>query len=119
MLGDLANAVGGYLHDVFVVRLDSRRREATVRAALGADRADMAVHYLSESLLLCGSGAVLGVAIAQPMVSILSRYAARYSVRALDLSGQCRVRHARHHHCSFGDQLPEHCRYALGFFHAQ
>src|SRR5690606_24005777 len=36
--------------------------------------------------LLCGVGAILGVAIAQPMVSVLSRYAARYSVRALDVT---------------------------------
>jgi predicted permease len=41
---------------------------------------------LAESLLLCGAGAVLGVAIAGPMVSVLARYASRYSVRALDLT---------------------------------
>jgi predicted permease len=41
---------------------------------------------LAESLLLCGIGAVLGVIIAQPMVSILGRYASRFSVRAQDLT---------------------------------
>jgi predicted permease len=39
---------------------------------------------LAESLLLCGAGAALGVLSAQPMVAILARYAARFSVRALD-----------------------------------
>jgi len=35
---------------------------------------------------MCGSGALLGFLIATPMVSILSRYAARFSVRAQDLT---------------------------------
>jgi len=39
---------------------------------------------LAESLLLCGAGAALGVISAQPMVAVLARYAARFSVRALD-----------------------------------
>jgi predicted permease len=36
--------------------------------------------------VLCGAGAILGVIIARPMVAVLSRYAARFSVRALDLT---------------------------------
>jgi len=40
---------------------------------------------LAESLLLSVSGAVLGVLSAQPMVSVLARYASRFSIRALDL----------------------------------
>ncbi len=35
--------------------------------------------------MLCGAGAALGVAIAWPMVAVLASYAARFSVRALDL----------------------------------
>jgi len=38
--------------NLFLVRLEAHRREAAVRAALGAGRAHLAVHYLSESLLL-------------------------------------------------------------------
>ncbi|HWP72404.1 MAG TPA: ABC transporter permease [Gemmatimonadaceae bacterium] len=45
---------------LFVVRYEARRREASIRAALGADRRHMAAHYLSESLLLCAAAAVLG-----------------------------------------------------------
>ena len=41
---------------------------------------------LAESLLLCGAGAAIGVMIAQPLVTILARYASRFSVRALDLT---------------------------------
>src|SRR5215471_18054859 len=41
---------------------------------------------LAEGIVLCGSGALLGVLIAAPMVSVLARYASRYSVRALDLT---------------------------------
>src|SRR5271163_732129 len=41
---------------------------------------------LAESLLLCGAGAVIAVMSAQPLVTILARYASRFSVRALDLT---------------------------------
>ena len=57
-----------------------------IRAALGAGTAALRRTLLAESLLLCGAGAVLGVLISQPMLSILARYASRFSVRALDLT---------------------------------
>ena len=41
---------------------------------------------LAESLLLCVAGGVIAVVIAQPLVTILARYASRFSVRALDLT---------------------------------
>jgi putative ABC transport system permease protein len=47
--------------NLFIVRMDARRREATIRTALGADRIHMAVHYLSESMLLCAGAAIGGV----------------------------------------------------------
>jgi predicted permease len=47
--------------NLFVVRMDTRRRESTIRTALGADRTHMAAHYLSESLLLCLAAAAAGV----------------------------------------------------------
>jgi predicted permease len=46
---------------LFIVRMEARRREASVRAALGADRRHMAVHYLSESLLIGLAAGVLGL----------------------------------------------------------
>jgi putative ABC transport system permease protein len=63
-----------------------RESELAVRAALGASAATLRRGLLAESLLLCGSGAVFGVLMASPMVAVLSRYASRFSVRALDLS---------------------------------
>jgi len=41
---------------------------------------------LAESLVLCVAGATLGVLIARPLLSVLARYASRFSVRALDLT---------------------------------
>jgi putative ABC transport system permease protein len=38
--------------NLFLVRIDARRREVAVRTALGAGRAHLAVHYLTESMLL-------------------------------------------------------------------
>ena len=71
--------------NLIVARTVRREGELAVRAALGASRAALRRMLLAESLLLCGIGALIGVASAQPMVSVLSRYASRFSVRALDL----------------------------------
>ena len=49
--------------NLFIVRMDARRRESTIRTALGADRGQMAAHYLAESLLLCLMAAVVGLAL--------------------------------------------------------
>ena len=63
-----------------------RQGELAVRAALGASTGALRRTLLAESLLLCGAGAVLAVAIARPMVAVLARYAARFSVRAHDVT---------------------------------
>jgi putative ABC transport system permease protein len=72
--------------NLILARSVRREGELAVRAALGATTWALRRTLLAESLVLCGAGAVLGVTIAQPMVAILARYAARFSVRALDLS---------------------------------
>jgi putative ABC transport system permease protein len=72
--------------NLILARSVRRESELAVRAALGASTATLRRTLLAESVLLCGTGAVLGVAIAQPMVSVLGKYAARFSVRALDLT---------------------------------
>jgi predicted permease len=72
--------------NLILARSVRRESELAVRAALGASAATLRRTLLAESLILCGSGAVLGVLIAQPMVSVLARYASRFSVRALDLT---------------------------------
>jgi putative ABC transport system permease protein len=72
--------------NLILARSVRREGELAIRAALGAGRGALRRTLLAESLLLCGAGALLGVAIAGPMVSVLAQYAARFSVRALDLT---------------------------------
>ena len=72
--------------NLILARSVRREGELAIRAALGASAGALRRTLLAESLLLCGAGAILGVAIARPMVAILGRYAARFSVRALDLT---------------------------------
>jgi predicted permease len=71
--------------NLILARTVRREGELAIRAALGAGTAALRRTLLAESLLLCGAGAVLGVLSAGPMVALLARYAARFSVRALDL----------------------------------
>src|SRR3954466_6276753 len=72
--------------NLILARSVRREGELATRAALGASQWALRRTLLAESLVLCGAGAALGVAIAWPMVAVLARYAARFSVRALDLS---------------------------------
>ena len=72
--------------NLILARAVRREGELAVRAALGATAWALRRALLAESLLLCGAGAIVGVAIARPMVAVLARYAARFSVRALDLT---------------------------------
>jgi putative ABC transport system permease protein len=72
--------------NLILARSVRREGELTVRAALGASRAALRRTLLAESLVLCGAGAVLGVLLARPMVSAVSAFAARFSVRALEVT---------------------------------
>ncbi len=72
--------------NLVLARSVRREGELAIRAALGASAGALRRTLLVESLLLCGAGAVIGVLIARPMVAVLARYAARFSVRALDLT---------------------------------
>src|SRR5215469_1691247 len=72
--------------NLILARSVRREGELSIRAALGASSGALRRMLLAESLLLCGAGAGIGVMIAQPLVSILARYASRFSVRALDLT---------------------------------
>jgi predicted permease len=72
--------------NLILARSVRRERELLVRAALGAGQGALRRTLLAESLVLCGAGALLGVLIARPLVSLLGRYAARFSVRALEVA---------------------------------
>jgi putative ABC transport system permease protein len=72
--------------NLILARSVRREGELAVRAALGASRGALRRTLLAESLVLCGAGAVLGVLVARPMVAIVASFAARFSVRALDVT---------------------------------
>jgi len=72
--------------NLILTRTVRREGELATRAALGASTGALRRMLLAESLLLCGAGAAVGIWSAQPLVAILTRYASRFSVRALDLT---------------------------------
>ena len=72
--------------NLVLARTVRRESELAVRSALGARTATLRRSLLAESLVLCGSGALAAVLLAIPMVSVLGRYAARFSVRANDVA---------------------------------
>jgi predicted permease len=57
--------------NLFLVRIDARRREVAVRTALGADRSHLAVHYLAESVLLALVAAAGAIAIAYAVLHVV------------------------------------------------
>src|SRR5690348_1198716 len=72
--------------NLILARTVRREGELTIRAALGATSSALRRTLLAESLVLCVAGATLGVMIARPLLKILSSYASKFSVRALDLT---------------------------------
>src|ERR1700683_4365569 len=72
--------------NLVLARTVRRESELAVRAALGATSGALRRSLFAEAVVLCGSGALAGVLIAAPMVAVLARYAARFSVRAIGLT---------------------------------
>ncbi len=72
--------------NLVLARTVRRESELAVRLALGASTRAIRRALLAEGLVLCGSGAIAAVLLAIPMVNVLGRYAARFSVRANDLT---------------------------------
>jgi predicted permease len=72
--------------NLILARSVRRENELVVRAALGASRGALRRTLLAESLVLCSAGAALGVLIARPLVVVIGRFAARFSVRAHDVT---------------------------------
>lgn len=71
--------------NLILARTVRRQSELAVRAALGAHPMALRRLLLAESVVLCGLGALAGAALAWPLATILSRYAVRFSVRALEV----------------------------------
>jgi putative ABC transport system permease protein len=68
--------------NLVLARTVRRESELAVRSALGANTASLRRSLLAESLVLCGSGVLAALILAWPIVAVLGRYAARFSVRA-------------------------------------
>jgi putative ABC transport system permease protein len=72
--------------NLFLARTVRREPELALRSALGATTRVLRRSLLAEALVLCITGLLAGVLIAAPMVTVLGRYAARFSVRAVGLT---------------------------------
>jgi predicted permease len=72
--------------NLILARSVRREGELAVRAALGATHGALRRTLLAEGVVLCGAGAVLGVALAPPLLAVIARYASRFSVRALEVT---------------------------------
>ncbi len=70
--------------NLILARSVRREAELALRAALGAGPGALRRTLLAESLVLCAAGALLGLALAEPLLAVAARYAARFSVRALE-----------------------------------
>jgi putative ABC transport system permease protein len=72
--------------NLILARSVRREGELALRAALGASTGALRRTLLAESLVLCVAGAVAGLYVADPLVTLVARYAARFSLRALDVT---------------------------------
>jgi predicted permease len=72
--------------NLFLVRMEARRREAAIRTALGASRTHLAWHYLTESALLSVAAGALGLAFAYGAIHILLTLAPSGVPRLTELS---------------------------------
>ena len=68
--------------NLVLARTVRRQSELAVRSALGANTAALRRALFAESLVMCVSGVLAALLLAWPMVTVLGRYAARFSVRA-------------------------------------
>src|ERR1700750_156749 len=75
-----------YVANLVLARTGRREPEVAVSVVLGASTAALRRSLLAESLVLCGSGVMAALLLAWPMVAVLGRYAARFSVRAQGLT---------------------------------
>jgi len=74
-----------------IARLLRREREITIRAAMGASRVRIVRQLITESITLSVIGGVAGLIFAAASMNMLTRFAARYTARAVEISMDARV----------------------------
>jgi putative ABC transport system permease protein len=72
--------------NLLIARVTSRRRELSVRAALGASRGRVLRHLLVESALLSGGAAIVGLLLAYAGIRLLADAAAAYFPRTQEIA---------------------------------
>jgi putative ABC transport system permease protein len=85
--------------NLLLVRAAGRKREFAIRAAVGADRARIVLQLLTESIVLCFAGAILGLAVGFVGVRALLAVRPRRSSphRRERLCRRCRLALTRFH----------------------
>jgi predicted permease len=74
-----------------LARLTRRENELALRTALGADKKTLRIQLLIETLIPSLLGGVLGLGLGYATLGILKNYAARFSVRADEITLDARV----------------------------
>jgi putative ABC transport system permease protein len=77
--------------NLLLARAAGRRKEFAVRAALGAGRGRLISQFITESLLLSGTGGLLGLAIGKWGVDLLLIWAANFLPRSSEVGLDGRV----------------------------
>lgn len=70
-------AAAANVGNLFLARLEARRRESALRTALGANRLQMSAHFLAEALLISAAAGALGLVLAQLLVEAVPVFAPR------------------------------------------
>lgn len=81
--------VGGIgIMNIMLASVTERTREIGIRRALGAKRRDIIIQFLTETVLLSGSGGVIGLAIGVLIPYLITRFAEMETIiRAWSLMG--------------------------------